>query len=100
MSMAKIGRPRNSGIPTYAAIHARINVLLGPALLYRCVKCAARASEWAYDGTDSDEIEGLDSCGYGPFAYSLDPEFYYPMCRKCHRRKDSGLRVVRRKNVI
>lgn len=44
--------------------------------------------DWAYDGTDPGQQ--VDKKGDKALIYSSWPEFYMPMCRKCHIRRDRG----------
>lgn len=69
--------------------HARVRALWGKASQYPCIECGQGAAEWAYDGTDETERYG-ENAGVFSF-YSLYPEFYMPMCHKCHRKRDSAL---------
>lgn len=82
---------RKPGVPTYGAVHARIHVQNGPAAAYKCAECGEKAREWAYDGTDPNELRGDAGHGYA-LKYSEDLTRYRPMCRKCHHREDSRLK--------
>lgn len=73
----------------YAAAHSRIIGTFGAAAGNPCVQCGGPAREWAYDGTDPAEKYGPTRSGYHCF-YSVYPEFYMPMCVKCHRSRDSS----------
>jgi hypothetical protein len=66
----------------YNSAHSRVKDLWGSASQYRCVKCPEQAIDWAYDGTDLTQL--TSSSG----DYSRYPEFYMPMCRRCHRFAD------------
>lgn len=70
----------------FTAAHVRVRTLWGPASRYRCIECGENAKDWAYDGTDPAEIlgPGKGSGSGSLMRYSLYPEFYMPMCRKCH----------------
>ena len=72
--------------PKYTGAHQRVRWLWGPARQYECVACGGRAAEWAYDGTDPTHLlgQGIWQTSY----YSRYPEFYMPMCIRCHRTKD------------
>jgi hypothetical protein len=83
-------RPRGSApLPTtryasgdevgYAAVHARLRRGFGNARTHQCVECGNAAEDWAYDHQDADERR--DSRG---LPYSVRPEHYRPMCRRCH----------------
>jgi hypothetical protein len=77
---------------TYNMAHDRCTRLWGPAKGYPCVACDGQAKEWAYDGTDPGEVYGPNRGGRGisNIYYSAFPEFYMPMCHKCHRVRDLG----------
>ena len=87
------GRPPEGGIPGYDAAHKRIARGLGPASQFLCVECGSDAHEWSYDGGDPDELHTDPSIrGEHPgLAYSLNPQFYSPRCRSCHRHRDESL---------
>lgn len=83
---------------SYIAAHSRVKYLWGSATQYECVSCGGTAAQWAYDGTDPTQMLGQ---GYNarrknsaPHFYSAYPEFYMPMCRKCHTRRDVIRRVA------
>lgn len=76
----------------YRSAHTRINKLWGSAKLYHCVKCGLSAQEWAYDGTDPEQLTHMYKGRY-PMYYSPDPEFYMPLCIPCHRARDLGKSV-------
>lgn len=69
--------------------HARCRKLWGSASQYPCIECGKQARDWAYDGTDPDQ-RYTNKRGVYVF-YSAWPEFYMPMCRKCHRKRDSEI---------
>jgi hypothetical protein len=75
---------------TYLAAHVRVRREWGPATLYACAKCGAPASDWAYDGTDETQLLGIgsDRSIKRLSWYSRYPEFYMPLCRKCHGQRD------------
>ena len=75
----------------YSAAHGRAKSLWGSASSYPCVECGRQAIDWAYDGTDPSERRGRTPSG-SLCAYSPYPEFYMPMCRKCHIGRDVALR--------
>lgn len=77
----------------YITAHARCFRLWGPAKGYPCIECGKPAQQWAYDGTDPTEL--YERCGSGlqperRARYSRFPEFYMPMCARCHRRADGA----------
>lgn len=78
----------------WAASHARCRALWGSASQYSCIDCGLQAKDWAYDGADPSERLGeTDPANIGSSSlvrYSLYPEFYMPMCRKCHAIRDKG----------
>src|SRR6516162_2526071 len=73
----------------YSAIHLRLVREFGSASQFQCLNdCGRQAQEWAYDHGDPNEIVGDDS--HGVMApYSLDPQFYMPLCKWCHRSMDA-----------
>lgn len=96
----KLGPALASPIRTYSihnevswsSAHNRITIAWGPARLYDCVACASPAQDWAYDGTDPSELFGRHASNKNAMHfYSRYPEFYMPMCKKCHMRRDKGL---------
>jgi 5-methylcytosine-specific restriction endonuclease McrA len=67
----------------YWAVHKRLRREMGAAREHLCTSCGAQALDWAYDGEDVDELisdEGMH--------YSVDPDHYWPMCRRCHQKQD------------
>ena len=70
----------------YSGAHSRIKYLWGPAKQYPCVTCGKQSSNWAYDGTDPEQLFGSNGVGYS--IYSRYPEFYKPMCWSCHSAED------------
>jgi hypothetical protein len=66
--------------------HARCRALWGPASQYQCVACENAAADWAYDGTDPGYLLSFDR--HRGLRYSIYPEFYMPMCKRCHGRRD------------
>ena len=85
---------------TYSGAHRRVYYVKGPAKLHSCVECGGRALDWAYVGGDPNEIVGPvprpKSHNRPPSmcAYSADPEFYVPMCRRCHVAHDRKPRTI------
>lgn len=71
---------------SYSAAHSRVRSIWGSASKYSCVRCGEAAIDWAYDGTDEHELEVDTSTG--GVMYSRYPEFYMPMCRRCHKNFD------------
>lgn len=84
---------------SYHAAHCRVVSLWGSASKHKCIACNSPAMDWAYDGTDSCEKVGLTPSGH-MCAYSSYPEFYMPMCRACHLRRDVALRQVKKKEKV
>lgn len=67
---------------SYSAAHYRTRKAKGSATDHTCAECGGRAREWAYRGGAADEKwEEID--GYW-HPYSLEPDDYQPMCKKCH----------------
>jgi hypothetical protein len=74
---------------TYHAAHRRCTALWGPASGYPCVDCGNAAADWAYDGTDPTQLEDeAQEAILSIRPYSLYPEFYLPMCKACHKKRD------------
>lgn len=75
---------------SYPAAHARVAALWGCANKYVCIYCGSRASQWSYDGSDSTQNFAPTSSSNDKHwsFYSVWPEFYAPLCRKCHAAKD------------
>lgn len=70
----------------YRQAHNRVKRLWGSASQYPCAgNCGKLAAHWAYDGTDRDDLISYshNNCRYSPW-----PEFYMPLCARCHRRFD------------
>lgn len=81
-------RQQHEGI-TYQNAHDAVRRLWGSPSQYQCVACAAVAHSWAYDGSDPGQQYGPNNSGTkGWHYYSVWPEFYMPMCRACHVRRD------------
>lgn len=81
--------------PTVSLVtaHRRPKQLWGPARQYPCVQCGDQAAHWAYDGTDPTQFyaPSANRGGYTWMYSSSYPEFYMPMCAKCHARRDATL---------
>jgi hypothetical protein len=76
---------------TYSAVHHRCRQIWGRVQQYPCIDCAKSAEEWAYDGKDPTElyVERTDWGRHKSIVpYSRFPEFYMPMCKGCHKRRD------------
>jgi hypothetical protein len=80
------GRPLKGEVPGYDAAHKRIRRRIGPAATRSCCLCGQRADEWAYMGTDPEELTTATG-----LRYSLKVEHYSPACRPCHRAMDHSL---------
>lgn len=80
---------------SYRAAHARVARAFGLANIQQCISCGDQAREWAYDGTDPDELFELVR-GEWPVSYSAWPEFYMPLCFPCHRAKDRAAWAAKR----
>lgn len=86
---------------SYAGAHARPKSLWGSASQYECVDCGKSAQQWAYDGTDPSHKLDIHKSGNSLVWFSVWPEFYMPLCVRCHRFRDDGrakseLRAFRR----
>lgn len=76
-------------VPGARWAHQRVAQQFGRAAEHTCIECGNKALDWAYDGTDPTEhLE--DSWRY----YSVWPEFYMPMCRKCHTKRDAARAAI------
>lgn len=85
-------RSEFNGCPQIAAtVHDRIRRLWGPARHHHCVACGKSARDWAYDGTDPDELYLPESWSDSNIwqKCSAYPEFYMPLCPSCHKRRDA-----------
>lgn len=79
----------------YQGAHDRVRSALGPASEHVCAEstCDRPGKDWAYDGGDPDQITGMD---HGKkLTYSVDPQFYRPMCRQHHIRMDAAGQCVK-----
>jgi Helix-turn-helix domain len=76
---------------TYHGAHHRCGMLWGAASRHPCVACGGQAADWAYDGTDPTELHH-DTQDFDAvrtiLPYSRFPEFYLPMCKRCHKQRD------------
>lgn len=82
-------------ISTFESAHGRVRGLWGSPSQFPCVSCGTTAHDWAYDGTDPSQHLGrpLSARATGcPCFYSSWPEFYMPLCKKCHLAKDVAAR--------
>ena len=66
--------------------HQRLRRNIGRASLFPCIVCGEQARDWAYQYTDQEPLRDPVS---GEI-YSLDPQHYRPMCRRCHKIFDHG----------
>ena len=83
---------RAGGNVNYASAHARCQSEWGKASQHKCNLCGNTADEWSYDGTDTSEKTHVIGNGYKMF-YSVWPEFYRPLCIRCHRAVDFAVEV-------
>ena len=90
-SCARRERP-SAPARTYAAAMQRVRTVRGRAAGHQCAGCGAQAAQWQYDQTDPvperDAIRGV--------LFSLDPDRYRPMCRRCARGPGSHAAAVAR----
>jgi hypothetical protein len=91
------GAPITRGGNSYDAVHSRVKRLWGSAGGHLCVICGFTAQQWAYNGRDSAEVQSRRFNGHGSetlLTYSLNAEFYIPMCIPCHGRFDAAKRAA------
>ena len=91
-------RPLRSDL-SYAGAHGRVRRELGNANLNPCVDCGEPATDWAYDRTDPDESVGFQK-GRHRVVYSQWPEFYKPLCHRCHALLDQGVTSASRTHCV
>lgn len=77
---------RKDAVGYYMAHHRVIHVR-GKAKLHLCVDCGATALDWSYQGGDPNELTQETGARSG-ITYSLEPAYYAPRCRPCHREFD------------
>lgn len=82
----RLGRKRLP-VPSYGAIHKRLERERGRASQFACTLCGNPAQEWSYAG--GAEVEAIDPAA--GIAYSPDLSCYRPLCRRCHRSIDHSL---------
>lgn len=73
--------------PTYHAMHCRIRSVKGRASNYIC-PCGSWAQDWSYNRGCAGEVMSERNF---PYCYHVD--HYEPLCRACHRIKDTQLSV-------
>lgn len=69
---------------TYMGAHSRVARVRGRASLHSCADCGESAFEWTYTYRDPNAL--VDERGR---VFSLDPAYYEPRCRSCHRQFDA-----------
>lgn len=74
-------------VVTYSHAHLRLKWDRGRPDTFACVECGETAREWAYLGSDPNELTDPKKGR----VYSLDQRRYAPMCVSCHRRHDRAL---------
>ncbi|ATE85171.1 hypothetical protein SEA_DATTRAN_68 [Streptomyces phage Dattran] len=89
LEVHRTGRFR-SGTVEYTAMHHRLYVDRGQASSHRCIDCDNEATDWSYRGGDPDELASTEAANEGR-VYSLDPSYYDPRCRSCHKIYDYAL---------
>lgn len=83
----RAGDPRPGAVREvvlYQSAHGRVKQLRGAASLHPCIDCGGSATDWSYDHGDMNEL--TDERGR---PYSVDPSYYHPRCRPCHKRFDN-----------
>lgn len=78
--------PRVEGT-SYRLAHARLKSARGVASTHHCADCGQKAQDWAYLGGAPDERTEIGRRGK-PQPYSENFDYYAPLCRMCHRRRD------------
>ena len=76
---------------TYETVHWRMS-REDPARNHSCAHCSGPAKQWAYTHDAPNEKQSE----VGP--YSVDPEFYIPLCISCHVKFDHGRTAAQRVN--
>lgn len=66
----------------YRGAHRRVDAARGKAVEHGCSHCSNGAYNWAYDHEDPDEVDD------GSRTYSLNPDHYLPLCKRCHQKFD------------
>lgn len=78
---------------SYHGAHQRCGAMWGAAKRHPCIRCGKPAADWAYDGTDPTEMYHDARDDFDPvrtiLPYSRFPEFYMPMCKACHKQRDT-----------
>lgn len=80
----------------YASAHTRVYTMWGSATQYPCITCGEAADDWAYDGCDPHELVSDQPKTRG-CAYSMDPQWYMPLCQSCHKVMDNSKRKEKMK---
>lgn len=94
-SSVVLGNPHTKTCPStisYSLAHEHVGKAKGRAADYTCEHCPAQAQDWAYNHQDPDErysIRDPNKHHYG-HVYSVNPDFYIPLCRKCHKALDGS----------
>ena len=78
----------------HGGAHSRVRRVWGSASQYPCIECGNTAKDWAYDGTDPTQLYEARGGRAAKSFYSLYPEFYMPMCAKCHALRDKGAAAI------
>lgn len=76
---------------TPSGAHYRATAAFGPVKDVPCMECSGPSYDWAYDGTDPSQLYDSNGKGKNKVFYSRYPEFYMPMCRRCHLTRDRRL---------
>lgn len=84
--------PRKTDDIGYDAAHYRVYAIRGSASGYVCTDCGTvQAQDWAYDHCDPDEqVAPAKGETHSGLSYSVNPERYIPLCKKCHKAFDLG----------
>ncbi len=76
---------------TYSGVHSLVKQLRGPAKNYPCAECGDPAQDWAFNHEKPVNVMIDPMTGA---MYSLDPDHYDPLCKRCHKRRDIRARAV------
>jgi hypothetical protein len=75
----------------YKTVHGLLTQKRGSAKGYACISCGKPAHEWSYSNSDPlASVQEIWTRGrMTRLVYSEDLSSYEPLCRPCHRKRDS-----------